>query len=238
MNPVLPFLFAQPSVVLTGLLPQESSDLFWGWILLLLLILALILLWWLLGPGAKRRRRRMTDLPKPAEATPPLTPKPAAPAGLPLSQAGPPPPDPAPAAEAAAEPPIESPTLVVVAEQSAPAEAIPEIFEANVTEADISVADEKTEAEEVAAPVEPDNLRQIDGIGPKVAGVLSANGIATFAQLAEAPVERLMGILEAEGLKFMKPDTWPEQATFAAKGDWDGLKDLQNQLKAGRRVEK
>ena len=70
-----------------------------------------------------------------------------------------------------------------------------------------------------------------------MAGILTTNGIATFAQLAKASAEQLHEILEAEGLKFMKPDTWPEQAGFAAKGDWDGLQGLQDQLKGGRRIE-
>jgi predicted flap endonuclease-1-like 5' DNA nuclease len=70
-----------------------------------------------------------------------------------------------------------------------------------------------------------------------VAGILTANGVATFAQLAEASAEQLHEILEAEGLKFMKPDTWPEQAEFAASEDWIGLQNLHGQLKGGRRIE-
>ncbi len=254
MNPVLFFLLAQPSVPLIGLLPQERSGLSWGWILLFLLILALVILWWLLGPGAKRRRRRMADLPKPGQTTSAQAPKPAVPAGLPISPAVAPPVAAPPVATppAATAPTADSPTPAVAdeesaaeespaeespieespIEESAPAEALPE-----TADADVPVAGGVAEAEAVVLPVEPDNLRKIEGIGPKVAGVLSANGIATFAQLADAPVERLMEILEAEGLKFMKPDTWPEQAALAAKGDWDGLQVLQDQLKGGRRVE-
>ena len=85
-------------------------------------------------------------------------------------------------------------------------------------------------------PTVPDNLRRIEGIGPKVAGILNGAGIATFAQLADTSVEQLRAILEAEGLKFMKPDTWPEQAALAARGDWDALQNLQEQLKGGRRI--
>lgn len=259
MNPVLFFLLVQPSIALRQLFQQERSGLTWGWILLILLILVLVILWWLLGPGAKRRRRKMADLPKPGQTTSAQAPKPSAPAGLPISPAAAPPSATPPAAIA---PTAETPTPAVVVAPPAPAEALPEIsdaddeaaaeaagdtstsdsaeeegVDADVAEADVTLAGEEAEAEEVAAPVEPDNLRKIEGIGPKVAGILNANGIATFAQLAEAPVERLMEILEAEGLKFMKPDTWPEQAAFAAKGDWDGLQGLQDQLKGGRRIE-
>lgn len=245
MNPVLFLLFVQPYNALIGLLPQENSGLPWGWILLFLLILALAILWWLLGPGAKRRRRKMADLPKPGQTTSAQAPKPALPAGLPISPAAPPPVATPPAATPpAATTPIADPSPPAVTteespvEESAPAEAIPEASNTDdetAGEADTPVDGEDTEA--VAAPVEPDNLRKIEGIGPKVAGILVANGIATFAQLAESSVERLMEILEAEGLKFMKPDTWPEQAAFAAKDDWEGLQNLQDQLKGGRRVE-
>lgn len=38
------------------------------------------------------------------------------------------------------------------------------------------------------APVVPDDLVIIEGIGPKIAALLKSNGIATFAQLADVDV--------------------------------------------------
>lgn len=91
---------------------------------------------------------------------------------------------------------------------------------------------------QTAAPTPPvtsaDNLVVIEGIGPKIASVLEANGITTFAQLADTPVQHLKQILEREGLRLADPTTWPEQARLAATGDWDGLTALQGRLKAGR----
>ncbi len=85
--------------------------------------------------------------------------------------------------------------------------------------------------------VGPDDLQTIEGIGPKIAGVLQAAGISTFAQLAQADVGRLREILTEAGIsRISDPGTWPEQAKLAADGDWQGLEALQDQLKGGRLV--
>jgi predicted flap endonuclease-1-like 5' DNA nuclease len=85
-----------------------------------------------------------------------------------------------------------------------------------------------------AAPA--DDLKRIEGIGPKISGVLQTSGIVTFAQLAATDVDRLKHILSQAGLRLANPDTWPEQARLAADGNWEGLKNLQNQLKGGHRL--
>lgn len=80
-----------------------------------------------------------------------------------------------------------------------------------------------------------DDLVKIEGIGPKINTVLQEAGIRTFADLAQADVERLREILTAAGLRVNDPTTWPEQAALAAAGKWDELQTLQDQLNAGRR---
>ncbi|MBN1922204.1 MAG: DUF4332 domain-containing protein [Anaerolineae bacterium] len=82
----------------------------------------------------------------------------------------------------------------------------------------------------------PDDLCRIAGIGPKVAALLGTAGVTTFAQLASTTPERLREDLQAAGLRFMSPDTWPEQANLAAQGNWEALAALQAELKGGRRV--
>lgn len=83
-----------------------------------------------------------------------------------------------------------------------------------------------------------DDLKKIEGIGPKIDGLLKADGIRTFAHLATAQVTRLQGILDAAGprYKLAVPETWPEQAELAAAGRWQDLKSLQKRLKGGRRA--
>jgi large subunit ribosomal protein L27 len=104
---------------------------------------------------------------------------------------------------------------------------------------------------EVAAPVAPpatevratkksktdsDDLTIIEGIGPKMSSALVAAGIDTFAKLADASEDQIKAAIEAAGLRFAPSlTTWAQQAGFAARGDWDGLKSLQDQLTAGRK---
>lgn len=89
----------------------------------------------------------------------------------------------------------------------------------------------------VAETPAPDDLTRIEGIGPKISGLLQAAGITTFAQLAATDVSRLKQILaEADLAALANPTTWPEQAGLAAAGKWDALETLQDELKGGRRV--
>ena len=85
-------------------------------------------------------------------------------------------------------------------------------------------------------PSESDDLEIIEGIGPKIAGLLKAAGITTFAQMADADLARVQEILSAAKLRLADPTTWAEQARLAANGDWPALETLQNQLKGGRRA--
>jgi predicted flap endonuclease-1-like 5' DNA nuclease len=82
----------------------------------------------------------------------------------------------------------------------------------------------------------PDNLRRIEGIGPKTCELLEAHGIKTFMQLAQTSVERLREILQEGGARFRMADpaTWPEQAQLAAEDEWDALEVMQNELVGGR----
>ena len=95
-------------------------------------------------------------------------------------------------------------------------------------------AHDDAHTEEVAA--DPDNLTKLEGIGPKVSGVLAAAGYTTFAGLAAADVDAVREVLKEAGLQMMDPAGWIEQAELAAKGDMDGLAKLQDELKGGRRA--
>lgn len=90
-------------------------------------------------------------------------------------------------------------------------------------------------AELHAEHVTPDDLVRLEGIGPKVAKILNEAGITTFAGLAAANPMDLQKTLSAAGLQMMNAEGWIEQAALAAKGDWDALQKLQNELKGGRR---
>ncbi len=81
-----------------------------------------------------------------------------------------------------------------------------------------------------------DDLKKIEGIGPKAAEALTNAGVGTFAKLAKANPEKIKEILtEASSrMAHLEPGTWPEQAQLAADGKWDELKELQDKLNGGK----
>ncbi len=80
-----------------------------------------------------------------------------------------------------------------------------------------------------------DDLTRIEGIGPKMAAALADAGIDSYDRLANASEDQLRAALKAAGLRFAPSlPTWPQQATYAARGDWDGLNTYQQSLVAGR----
>ena len=95
--------------------------------------------------------------------------------------------------------------------------------------------EEASEAEE-QKPSAEDDLKVIEGIGPKLEQVLKEAGIRTYRALAAKTPEELRAILDAAGIaRISNPQTWPEQAQLAAEGRWEELKQLQKNLKGGVR---
>ena len=115
--------------------------------------------------------------------------------------------------------------------------------ETQVQQLQVSLADtqvrmaERTSSLAALAGFDAHNLQKVEGIGPKIAGILNANGIHTFADLAAATVETLQKYLAEAGPRYRlaHPETWPEQARLATGGKWENLDELQGQLKGGRR---
>lgn len=204
------------------------------WFLLLVFVIILLVIawrrWWRPSPQ-KPKQERM----------------PSTPAGLsaPQTVAAPPP---------AAQPKVETPSIETKPEAPAITPAVvapePEVsdevptreIKAAITTPETSPEAPAEKAEETqlsvattpAAPVQPDDFTRIEGIGPKISSILHEAGIQTFAQLADTPVPQLHAILTGK-IRIFFPDTWPEQAKLAAKGDWEALKQLQAGLKGGRR---
>jgi predicted flap endonuclease-1-like 5' DNA nuclease len=85
-------------------------------------------------------------------------------------------------------------------------------------------------------PVILDDLKVVEGVGPKIEEVLHGAGIATWAQLATATPDRLRAALDAAGpeLSAHDPTTWPQQANLALGGHWEALKELQDHVRGGQ----
>ena len=146
----------------------------------------------------------------------------------------------------------ETPVVEEVAEEvaevveEAPVEEVVEeapVEEAVVEEAPAEEVVEEAPAEEAApepvaeaAPAPVDDLKKIEGIGPKIASILNEAGITTFAALAGSEADKIREILAAAGNRYKAhdPTTWPRQAQLAADGAWDELKALQDDLKGGK----
>ncbi|MEL6251054.1 MAG: helix-hairpin-helix domain-containing protein [Bacteroidota bacterium] len=101
---------------------------------------------------------------------------------------------------------------------------------------DNCVVEIETRAPKAASKTKKDDLRKIEGIGPKIAGLLKEEGVVTFKDLSATSVEKLKEVLVKAGPRFKmhSPLTWPQQAQMAADGKWDELKKLQDELVGGR----
>ena len=83
----------------------------------------------------------------------------------------------------------------------------------------------------------PDDLKIIEGIGPKMEKALQAAGITTFAMLAGTSEAQLKEAIAAAGMRFAPTvPTWAEQASYAANGDFVGLEAFQKTLVGGRKA--
>ncbi len=83
-----------------------------------------------------------------------------------------------------------------------------------------------------------DDLTVVEGIGPKIAEIIEADGIGTWRALSRVESSHIKGLLDAAGPRFQMhdPGTWPEQAGLLADGRWDEFKALSEVLDGGVRV--
>ncbi|MFK8273645.1 50S ribosomal protein L21 [Capnocytophaga canimorsus] len=95
----------------------------------------------------------------------------------------------------------------------------------------------KTEKKETKSgkATKADDLKKVEGIGPKAAEALVAAGVDTFAKLSKKSADEIKAILTqaSSTLAHLDPQTWPQQAQLAAEGKWDELKKWQDELNGG-----
>ena len=80
-----------------------------------------------------------------------------------------------------------------------------------------------------------DNLKLIEGIGPKIEEVLNNANILTFNDLKQSNRDLLKSVLTKAGsqYKMHEPETWPIQAEMAHNKNWDKLEEYQQFLTGG-----
>lgn len=94
-------------------------------------------------------------------------------------------------------------------------------------------------AEILGRTVALDDLRLIEGIGPKIEDLCHGIGIRTWFDLSTTEASLLRTMLADAGSRFRShdPATWPEQAGLLAAGRWQDFKALTDDLSGGRAVD-
>ncbi len=130
----------------------------------------------------------------------------------------------------------------IIAKGAKPAKAEKAAPKKETKKAEPKAVSPKVEAKKATPKAKPtakkasgkaDDLKKIEGIGPKIASTLVDAGIVTFADLAKTKSDKISEIIsEVRGNHVT--DTWPKQAKLAADGKWDELKKWQDELDGGK----
>ncbi len=138
---------------------------------------------------------------------------------------------------------------VATAAPAPKAKAAPKAAPAPKAEAPQAVADvaeapkAKKASDKIELPsgkkIKQDDLKVIEGIGPKIEELLHDGDIKTWRELADADLEKVQAILDEAGPRYRihNPATWAKQADLAANAKWAELEKLQDELDGGKEVE-
>ena len=100
-------------------------------------------------------------------------------------------------------------------------------------------AQQDEQSERIAIKKDPsikDDLKIIEGIGPKIEQLLYAEEIYTWDDLSKTEVSFIQAVLDKAGPRYKvhNPESWPFQAEMAVKGEWEKLEKWQEEHKGGR----
>jgi len=78
-----------------------------------------------------------------------------------------------------------------------------------------------------------DDLKIVEGIGPKIEVLLNNAGIDTWKRLSKTELSAIKAILHAAGPRYRlaDPESWSLQARLANNGEWSKLKQVQDKLR-------
>jgi predicted flap endonuclease-1-like 5' DNA nuclease len=84
--------------------------------------------------------------------------------------------------------------------------------------------------------IKENDLKIVEGIGPKIEGLFHNFDIKNWKDLGEASVEKCQEVLNSGGDRYRihKPNTWPKQAKLAYEGKWVELLKWQDELDGGK----
>ncbi len=107
-----------------------------------------------------------------------------------------------------------------------------------ISESSIPPYQEKIKTSNPFGMLKNDDLKIIEGVGPKIEILLKNANIVTWQDLASTSVERIKLILKEGGdrFSFHDPTTWPEQASLASHESWEELQEFQDFLSGGKKL--
>ena len=81
-----------------------------------------------------------------------------------------------------------------------------------------------------------DDLKIIEGIGPKIEAILKEASLYSFVDLAATTPSAIKSILvaESDAYQLHEPESWPRQAMLAAQGKWVELEAFKGSFYADR----
>ncbi len=84
--------------------------------------------------------------------------------------------------------------------------------------------------------IKQDDLKVVEGIGPKIEQLFHNHNVTTWKALSECSIDKCQNVLNSGGdrYKMHNPGTWPKQAKLAYEGQWKALKEWQDTLYGGR----
>lgn len=84
--------------------------------------------------------------------------------------------------------------------------------------------------------IKENDLKLVEGIGPKIEGLFHDFGIKTWKELAETSADKCQEVLDSGGKRYRihDPASWPMQAKMAHEGHWAQLIEWQEKHRAGK----
>ncbi len=100
----------------------------------------------------------------------------------------------------------------------------------------VSGFDAATAKAALGKKVKQDDLKIVEGIGPKIEGLFHNFNIKTWKALSETSADKCQEVLNSGGDRYRihDPASWPMQAKMAYEGQWKKLRKWQDKHKSGK----
>lgn len=111
-----------------------------------------------------------------------------------------------------------------------------DISSALATTAAAATFDSKAASAALNKTIKEDDLKVIEGIGPKIEQMFHDGGIKTWKALSDTAVARCQEILDGGGNRYKvhDPASWPMQAKMCYEGKWPELAKWQDEHDHGK----